>query len=131
MRLGKLDFPGRESTEYPLFVPRISGVSRVVLPIGARSERSGGLARLNMSTLAARDVIQQTTSRLGFRDFNSSDYERLVGIYNANYPDYSTSAEETRYNDERSDKSKVVQKRFPCVDPDSGGILAFARLTHN
>jgi len=83
-----------------------------------------------MSTLAARDVIQQTTSRLGFRDFNSSDYERLVEIYNANYPDYPTSVEETRYNDESSDKSKFVQKRFPCVDQDSGSILAFARLTH-
>ena len=83
-----------------------------------------------MPTHAARGVIQETTSRLGFRDFNSSDYERLVEIYNANYPDYPTSVEETRYNDESSDKSKFVQKRFPCVDQDSGSILGFARLTH-
>ncbi len=74
-------------------------------------------------------MIRQTTSQTGFRDFDSSDYERLVKIYNANYPDYPTSVEETRYNDESSNKSKFVQKRFPCVDQDSGTILGFARLT--
>src|SRR3989442_7291760 len=75
-------------------------------------------------------MILQTTSRITFREFDPSDYERLVEIYNANYPDYPTSVAETRYNDESSDKSKFVQKRFPCVDQDSGSILAFARLTH-
>jgi len=67
---------------------------------------------------------------MGFRDFNSSDYERLVEIYNANFPDYPTSADEARYTDESSDKSNFVQKRFPCIDPDSEDILGFARITH-
>src|SRR5256712_13449178 len=76
-------------------------------------------------------MIVQTASRITFRAFDLSDYERLVEIYNANYPDYPTRVEETRYNDESSDKSKFVQKRFPCVDQDSGSILGLARLAHN
>jgi len=39
--------------------------------------------------------MQQTTSPV-VRDFESSDYDRLVEIYNANYPDSPTSVDEIR-----------------------------------
>ena len=73
-------------------------------------------------------MIQQETARFRFRDFAPSDYERLVEIYNANFPAYPISVEETRFSDESSEKSHFVQRRFQCVDPDSGTALGFARL---
>lgn len=48
--------------------------------------------------------MQQTTSPV-VRGFESSDYDRLVEIYNANYPDSPSSVDEIRYSDESRDKA--------------------------
>ncbi len=73
--------------------------------------------------------MQQTTSPV-VRDFESSDYDRLVEIYNANYPDSPTSVDEIRYSDESRDKSKYHLSRFACTGPDSGQVLGFGRVNH-
>ena len=75
-------------------------------------------------------MMGQTTIPLAFRDFDPSDYERLVAVYNANFPDYPTSVSESRYWDEMYDKSKYHYKRYNCVDANSGRILGFGRINH-
>jgi len=67
---------------------------------------------------------------LSLRDFVPSDYERLVEIYNANFPSFPTSVEEARYNDESTDKTKYYQNRLAFVGEGSGKALGFSRITH-
>lgn len=81
-----------------------------------------------MSTIEYRTMLRQTTFPVAFREFGSSDYVRLVEINNAIFPDYPWSVEEARFTDESSDRSNYVQKRFPCLDQDSGMILGFGRI---
>ncbi|HYU54824.1 MAG TPA: hypothetical protein VEL71_01270, partial [Candidatus Dormibacteraeota bacterium] len=61
-------------------------------------------------------MSEQRTLSLGFREFRPSNYERLVEIYNANYPDYRISVAERRSRDESVDRTKYLLKRFECVD---------------
>ncbi len=75
-------------------------------------------------------MMRQATTPLTFRDFDPSDYERLVEVYNSNFPDYPTSVSESRYWDEMYDKSKYHYKRYNCLDPDTGTILGFGRTNH-
>lgn len=75
-------------------------------------------------------MMRQATLPLTFRDFDPSEYDRLVEVYNANFPDYPTSVSETRYWDEMYDKSKYLYKRYVCVGADSGTILGFGRINH-
>ena len=75
-------------------------------------------------------MMSQAIAPLAFRDFDPSAYDRLVEVYNANFPDYPTSVSETRYWDEMYDKSKYHYKRYSCVDPDTGTILGFGRINH-
>ena len=56
-------------------------------------------------------MSEQRTLSLGFREFRSSSYERLVEIYNANYPDYRISVAERRSRDESVDRTKYLLKR--------------------
>lgn len=55
-------------------------------------------------------MSKQSTLSLSFREFDPSDYERLVGIYNANYPDYTISIAERRSRDDALDRSKFLLK---------------------
>lgn len=75
-------------------------------------------------------MMRQASIPLTFRDFDPSDYERLVEVYNANFPDYPTSVSESRYWDEMYDKSKYHYKRYNCVDAASGEILGFGKINH-
>jgi GNAT superfamily N-acetyltransferase len=76
-------------------------------------------------------MMQQSTLHLTFREFELSDYERLVEIYNSNYPDYTTSLNEFRYSDESLDRSKFHFKRYVCIDEDSRTILGFGTIKHS
>ncbi len=75
-------------------------------------------------------MMRQATVPLAFRDFDPSEYDRLVEVYNANFPDYPTSVGETRYWDEMYDKSKYHYKRYACIDADSGTVLGFGKINH-
>src|SRR5881296_1778249 len=75
-------------------------------------------------------MMSQAIAPLAFRDFDPSAYDRLVAVYNANFPDYPTSVSETRYWDAMYDKSKYLYKRYVCVGADSGTILGFGRINH-
>src|SRR5713226_8168553 len=76
-------------------------------------------------------MMRQSTLPLTFREFEPSDYDRLVDIYNSNYPDYTTSLNEFRYADESLDRSKFHFKRYVCIDQDSRTILGFGTIKHS
>lgn len=67
---------------------------------------------------------QRTLSFL-FRPFDPSHYDRFVEIRNATYPDQTVTVSEWRSWDDALDKTKYVQKRFECVDKNTGLILGF------
>lgn len=73
-------------------------------------------------------MSEQRTLSLGFREFHPSSYERLVEIYNANYPDYRISVAERRSRDESVDRTKYLLKRFECVDRDKDRIVGFGDI---
>ncbi len=75
--------------------------------------------------------MRQSTLPLTFREFEASDYERLVEIFNSNYPDYTTSIEELRHADESLDRSKFHFKRYVCIDQGSRTILGFGSIKHS
>ena len=67
----------------------------------------------------------QRTLSLELREFQPGDYERLVAIYNANYPDYPISVAERRSRDESLDRTKYLLKRFACTDLEQERIVGF------
>lgn len=74
------------------------------------------------------DVIGQRTLSLGFREFHPSNYERLVEIYNANYPDYPMSAAELRSRDESLDRTKYLLRRLECIDLERDRIVGYGQF---
>lgn len=72
----------------------------------------------------------QRTLSLGFREFHPSNYERLVAIYNANYPDYPISVAERRSRDESLDRTKYLLRRFECIDLDQEQIVGFGDIAN-
>src|SRR2546429_6508521 len=73
-------------------------------------------------------MSEQRTLSLGFREFRPSNYERLVEIYNANYPDYRISVAERRSRDESVDRTKYLLKRLECFDLEHDRIVGFGEL---
>jgi len=73
-------------------------------------------------------MSEQRALSLGFKEFQPSDYERLVEIYNANYPDYPISVAERRSRDESLDRTKYLLKRYKCVDQEHDKIVGFGEL---
>jgi ribosomal protein S18 acetylase RimI-like enzyme len=73
-------------------------------------------------------MSEQRTLSLGFREFHPSNYERLVAINNANYPDYPISVAERRSRDESVDRTKYLLKRFECVDLEHDRIVGFGEI---
>ncbi len=72
----------------------------------------------------------QRTLSLDSREFRPGDYERLVEIYNANYPDYAVSVAELRSRDDSIDKSKYLLKRLTWLDARTGAIIGFGEVRH-
>jgi len=62
------------------------------------------------------------------RDFDHTDYPRLLEIYNANYPDYARSVEEWRARDESVDRSKYYLQRYAFLESNS--IVGFGDVSH-
>jgi GNAT superfamily N-acetyltransferase len=73
-------------------------------------------------------MSEQRTLSLEFREFHPSNYERIIAIYNANYPDYPLSAAELRSRDESVDRTKYLLRRFECVDLEQDRIVGYGQL---
>jgi GNAT superfamily N-acetyltransferase len=73
-------------------------------------------------------MSERRTLSLGFREFHPSNYERIVEIYNRNYPDYPLSAAELRSRDESVDRTKYLLRRFECIDLEQERIVGYGQL---
>jgi mycothiol synthase len=73
-------------------------------------------------------MSEQSTLSLSLRDFHPSNYERLVAIYSANYPDYTLSSAELRSRDESVDRTKYLLRRFECVDLEQDRIVGYGQI---
>src|SRR5437879_6617915 len=67
--------------------------------------------RINTIFSRGGTMAQQSALSIGFREFDSSDYDRLTEIYKANYPDQTLSIAEVRYRDESLDRIKYIIRR--------------------
>ena len=70
----------------------------------------------------------QRTLSLATREFDPTDYARLVEIYSANYPDYPRSVGEWRSRDESLDRSKYHLQRYSFLENDV--IVGFGAVSH-
>src|SRR5712692_10479459 len=70
----------------------------------------------------------QRTLSLEMREFDPTDYPRLLEIYNANYPDYARSVVEWRSRDESVDRSKYYLQRYSFLE--SNAIVGFGDVSH-
>ena len=73
-------------------------------------------------------MSEQRTLSILTRPFQAADYERMVEIGNANYPDYPVSVSEQRTRDESVEKSNLVHKRSTFVDSETGVIVGFGTI---
>lgn len=73
---------------------------------------------------------RQQVVNIEIRPFRDADYEAVVEIVNAVFPDAPGTVEEWRYDDEHFDRSKFVMERHVAVDRFSGCMLGFAGLRH-
>jgi GNAT superfamily N-acetyltransferase len=70
----------------------------------------------------------QRTLSIEMREFDPTDYSRLVEIYNANYPDYPRSFGEWRSRDESLDRSKYYLQRYAFLE--NNAIVGFGVVSH-
>ncbi|HET7405500.1 MAG TPA: GNAT family N-acetyltransferase, partial [Candidatus Bathyarchaeia archaeon] len=70
-------------------------------------------------------MSEQRTLSIVPRAFDPSDYERMVEIGNANFPDYPVSVAEQRSRDEAVEKSKIFHSRLTFTDSNTGTIVGF------
>jgi len=70
----------------------------------------------------------QRTLSPDVREFDPTDYPRLLEIYNANYPDYARSVGEWRIRDESVDRSKYYLQRYAFLE--SNAIVGFGEISH-
>jgi mycothiol synthase len=71
----------------------------------------------------------RTTTAVNLRPFEERDYEGVVAVSNAVFPDRPGTVEEWRYDDEHYDK-KYVNLRFVAEDRKSGAIAGYAGFWH-
>lgn len=77
-------------------------------------------------------VPSETAQRasVAIRPFQPEDYRELTDLYNAIEPDYPSTVEEVRHEDEQWDRTKHVQVRYVARDPDTGNLIGAAEYSH-
>src|SRR5438445_11054597 len=70
----------------------------------------------------------QRTLSLEMREFDPTDYPRLLEIYNANYLDYARSVVKGRSRDETVDRSKYYWQRYSFMERNE--IVGFGDVSH-
>jgi GNAT superfamily N-acetyltransferase len=76
-------------------------------------------------------MSQQWTLPLEFRDFESSDYERLAELYGKIFPEYNRTANEWHHWDSMVDKSRYYFHRFTCLSRGQREVLGFGQAQHS
>jgi len=75
-------------------------------------------------------MSEQRTLSIVSRAFDPADYERMIEIYNANYPDYMVSVAEQCSRDAAVEKSKIFNRRLTFTDSNTGTIVGFGTAAH-
>ena len=70
----------------------------------------------------------QRTLSLKMREFDPTDYPRLLEIYNANYPDYTRSIDEWRSRDDSVDRSRYHLQRYAFLENKT--LVGFGDVAH-
>ena len=79
--------------------------------------------------MATRTQEKERQWRVEIRDFEPTDYPRMVEISNLLYPPHRWTEDEARYEDDHFDK-KYFHRRWVAEDPKEGEVVAIAELSH-
>ena len=70
----------------------------------------------------------QRTLSIEAREFDPTDYARLLEIYNANYPDNTRSVDEWRSRDDSVDRSRYHLQRYAFLE--NNAVVGFGDVSH-
>ena len=70
----------------------------------------------------------KTPTKTTLRGFAPADYEAVIAVNRASYPDYTESLEEWRHWDESWDSTKYFKQRL--VAEDRGRVVGWGQLSH-
>lgn len=73
---------------------------------------------------------EKTSVDIEIRPFAEGDYDGVVAVANAVFPDRPTTVEEWRYDDEHFDRTKYVWERYVAAARRSGEVVGYAGLHH-
>ncbi len=73
---------------------------------------------------------EKTTRDVEIRPFVESDYEAVVAVANAVFPDRPSTVEEWRYEDEHFDRTRYAWERHVAVERRTGEVVGYAGLHH-
>jgi GNAT superfamily N-acetyltransferase len=96
---------------------------RIRQPQSNENQMRGNQMRQNQT------AQRPTSTAITIRLFGTRDYEAVVAVNNAVFPDRPSTAEEWRYDDEHFDK-QYVNERYVAERPDTGEIVGFGGLWH-
>ncbi len=65
------------------------------------------------------------------RPFEERDYEAVVSIANALYPEYRESAEEWRRRDQLFDETRYIRRRYVAVSDDKQQVVGYGEIAHS
>lgn len=64
------------------------------------------------------------------RPFNKKDYEAVAEIWNANFPDNRTTADEWRCDDKLFDETRYERRRYVAVDEGTQKVVGYSDIHH-
>ncbi len=73
---------------------------------------------------------REVGASIEIRPFAPADYEEVVAISNAIFPDAPSTVAEWRFNDEHWDAVKYLRQRFVARDRSRGRLVGYAGLGH-
>lgn len=73
---------------------------------------------------------EQIRADIKIRPFDERDYDALVTVSNAIFPDRVTTVDEQRYEDGLFDRTKYAWERYVAIDRDTGVLAGYAGLWH-
>jgi len=74
--------------------------------------------------------LQQISADVEIRPFEERDYEAVVAVSNAVFPDRPWTADELRYEDTHLDRTKYALERYVAVDRQAGGTCGYGEIRH-
>lgn len=76
------------------------------------------------------NLIEQIGADIEIRPFEDRDYEAVVAVSNAVFPDRPWAAEELRYEDGHLDRGKNALERYVAVDRRTDVLAGYGEIRH-